>query len=346
MEEIVVQNITKDFGNGRGIFDLSFSVYKGETFGFVGTNGSGKSTTIRILMGFIKPDSGTVKIRGLDAWKDASKIKEFTSYIPGEFSFPDLKTGIEFLKNQAEFQGQKDIRNAETYLKRLNLDPDASLKRMSKGTKQKTAIVSALMKDADILIFDEPTTGLDPLMRHEFLKIIEEEKSKGKTIFMSSQSFEELEQTCDRVALILDGKIVNIADINQLKNLSTRNYKIEFLNEEDYLKFKKLKFNIVRDQTKYNQVTVQIEKVDIPKLFKSLKKYSVKFISEVDFTLEKYFKDKLKLFKHSTQTRTRGKKSLGQKNIEHEQEKKLKNLNSAQKDKNPKSKQKKEVKNV
>ncbi len=293
MEEIVIKNLTKDYGDGRGIFDLNFSINKGETFGFVGTNGSGKTTTIRSVMGFIKADKGEVTVRGLDAWKDAEAIKKFVSYIPGEIAFPDLLSGNEFLKNQAEFQGQKDTSKAQQYIKRLKLDPSAPLKRMSKGMKQKTAIIAALMKDADILTFDEPTTGLDPLMRREFLKIVKEEKAKNKTIFISSQSFEELEETCDRVALIIDGKIVEIADINQLHNSEFRQYKVEFLNEEDYDSFKKLKFNIIRDQKQYNQVTVKVEKKNVKKLFEALKPFAVKFISEVNVTLEKHFKEKL-----------------------------------------------------
>ncbi len=314
MDEIVIEHLTKDYGDGRGVFDLNFSIMKGETFGFVGTNGSGKTTTIRCVMGFIKADSGKVTVRGLDSWHDSKEIKEFVSYIPGEFSFPDLVSGNDFFKNQAEFYGQKNVWNAEKYIKLLHLDPSAPLRRMSKGMKQKTAIISALMKDAEILIFDEPTTGLDPLMRYEFLDIIREEKQRGKTIFISSQSFEELEQTCDRVALIIDGKIVDIANINKLKDSPTRNYKVEFLNEKDYQKFKQQSpYKIVRDQSKYNQVTVQIEKEKISELFGVLKKLSVKFISEVGFSLEKYFKNKLQATEKSkklVQAKQRGGKNV------------------------------------
>ena len=168
MEEVIkVEHLTKDYGGGRGIFDLNFFVAKGETFGFVGTNGSGKTTTIRNIMGFIKPKSGKVTVLGMDAWKDACKIKENVAYIPGEIAFPDLTTGIEFFKAQAELLGLKSMERADELIKRLQLDPSANLKRMSKGMKQKTAIVAALMADKDILILDEPTTGLDPLMRRK-----------------------------------------------------------------------------------------------------------------------------------------------------------------------------------
>ncbi len=292
MEEVIkAEHLTKDYGGGRGIFDISFFITKGEVFGFVGTNGSGKTTTIRHIMGFIKPKNGTVNVLGMDAWKDACKIKESVAYIPGEIAFPDLTTGIEFLKAQAELLGLKSMDRAEELIKRLQLDPSANLKRMSKGMKQKTAIVAALMADKDILILDEPTTGLDPLMRETFLELILEEKRKGKTILMSSQMFDELEETCDRVALIYDGKIIDIADVNALKSSTIKSYKIEFLDKEDYLKFKKLKYKIIRDQEKYYQVTVQIDDSEINRLFKSLSKYKLKFISEVKFNLEKHFRN-------------------------------------------------------
>ncbi len=291
-EEIIkVENLTKDYHNNRGIFDLNFTVYKGETFGFVGTNGSGKTTTIRHLMGFIKPEIGSVKILGLDAWKDSCEIKKYVSYIPGEIAFPDLTTGIAFLKAQGELLKLKNMDYANKLIRRLQLDPSANLKRMSKGMKQKTAIVAALMGDKDILILDEPTTGLDPLMRETFLELILEEKKKGKTVLMSSQMFDELEAACDRVALIFDGRIIDIADINMLKNSNIKAFKIEFLEKEEYLKFKKLKFKIIRDQKKYFQVTIQIEDEKINHLFAVLKNYHIKFITEIKFNLEKHFKE-------------------------------------------------------
>ena len=294
MEEVIIaRNLTKDYGNGRGIFDLNFTVKKGEAFGFVGTNGSGKTTTIRHIMGFLKPQNVSVQVLGLDAWKDACEIKKHVEYVPGEIAFPDLPTGTAFLKNQAELLKIKDLSYANYIIEKLQLDTSANLKRMSKGMKQKTAIVSALMANKDILILDEPTTGLDPLMRISFMELIKEEKAKGKTILMSSQMFNELEEICDRVALIFNGRIVDIADVNKLKNLDYKTLKIEFNTRQDYLKFKRLKYEIVRDQEKYNQVTVKIKDEKINQLFKTLKNYSLKFISETKYDLEKYFKEKL-----------------------------------------------------
>ena len=291
---IEVKNLTKDYGDGHGIFDLNFSIKKGEVFGFVGTNGSGKTTTIRHLMGFLKAQSGECLINGYNCWSDATEIKKYVSYVPGEIAFPDLKTGTEFLKVQAEMLGLKNMDRANYLCQKLQLDTSANLKRMSKGMKQKTAIVAAFMADKEILILDEPTTGLDPLMRETFLDLIKEEKEKGKTIFMSSHLFNELEDTCDKVALINKGKIIDIISLDDIDNLPTKTYKIEFNNVEDYKKFIKLKYEILETKPQYNQVTIKIENEQINRLLRQLTKYSLKFIAEIKFSLEEYFRGVLK----------------------------------------------------
>lgn len=294
MEIIELQNLTKDYGANRGIFNINLKIKKGEMVGFVGTNGSGKTTTIRNIMGFLKPTSGHAYVNGLDTWKNASEIAKQIGYVPGEIAFPDLSTGTAFLKSQAEYFKIKDLSFANKLIERLQLDPRANLKRMSKGMKQKTALVAALMNNAEILILDEPTTGLDPLMRLAFLDIIKEEHKKGKTIFMSSHLFNEMEETCDRVVLIDHGHIIAIADMDKdIRNRPSKDFKIEFTNAEDYIKFKKLNYKIIRDQEQYNQVTINISNDEINNLFKNLKKFDVKFISEIKYTLEKHFKNLL-----------------------------------------------------
>ena len=288
---IEIENLTKDYGNGRGIFNENLTIKQGEMVGFVGTNGSGKTTTIRNILGFIKPTSGSVKVNGLSSWEHASEIAKFVGYVPGEIAFPDLPTGIAFLKCQAEFYGLKDMSYANELIEKLQLDPRANLKRMSKGMKQKTALVAALMNDSPIIILDEPTTGLDPLMRVTFLDIIKKEHEKGKTIFMSSHLFEELETTCDRVALINDGHIIDIADMNEIRHRPVKDMKIEFTNKADYDKFVGAGYEITRLQEQYNQATIRIKSEDTGKLLGALKGYDVKFISELPYTLEKHFKN-------------------------------------------------------
>ena len=290
MSVIEIKDLTKDYGSNQGIFDINLNIEKGEMIGFVGTNGSGKTTTIRNIMGFIKPTSGQVLVNNKSSWEHASEIVKDIGYVPGEIAFPDLKTGIDFLKCQAEFLNMKNMDYANELIERLQLDPRANLKRMSKGMKQKTALVAALMNDAPIIILDEPTTGLDPLMRVTFLDIIKEEHKKGKTIFMSSHMFEELETTCDRVALINDGKIIDVVNMDEIRNRPIKDFKIEFKSTDDYKNFLKEKYTITRKQKQYNQVTISINAKETGKLLKTLKNYDVKFISEIPYTLEKHFK--------------------------------------------------------
>lgn len=291
MKVIETKQLTKDYGNGRGIFGLDLSIEKGEMVGFVGTNGSGKTTTIRHIMGFLKPTSGEVLVNGLSSWEHSSEIVKNIGYVPGEIAFPDLKTGIDFLKCQADFLGLDDMTYANQLIERLQLDPRANLKRMSKGMKQKTALVAALMNDAPIIILDEPTTGLDPLMRATFLDIIKEEHQKGKTIFMSSHSFDELEKTCNKVALINVGKIVDVCDMNEICNRPIKEFKIEFHSTDDYFRFLQENYEKIRLQQQYNQVTIRIPSQDTAKLLRVLHNYNVKFISELPYTLEMHFKN-------------------------------------------------------
>lgn len=291
MSLIELHDLTKDYGEKKGIFNLNLNIEKGEMVGFVGTNGSGKTTTIRNILGFIKPTSGSVSVNGLSSWEHSAEIAKMIGYVPGEIAFPDLHTGTEFLKSQAEFLHLKDMSYANELIERLQLDPSANLRRMSKGMKQKTALVAALMNDAPIIILDEPTTGLDPLMRQTFLDIIKEEHKKGKTIFMSSHSFEEIESTCDKVVLINNGHIIDICSMNEIRNRPQIEFKIEFYKAEDYQNFLNEGFEIIRRQEQYNQVTIRINKNDTTKLLKTLKKYIVKFISELPYTLEMHFRN-------------------------------------------------------
>ena len=291
-----INNVTKDYKNNRGNFNISFNIKENEVVGIAGENGAGKTTLIRQIMGFIKSDIGNIEIYGLDAYKESAKIKNYIGYVPGEINFPDVKTGYFFLKNYAKSRNIKDFTLADKLISRLQLDIRAYPKRMSKGMKQKMAIVSAFMTDSPLIILDEPTTGLDPLMREVLLSILLEEKEKGKTIFISSNSIEELERVCDRVFFISQGKIINEADVNKIKNVSFRDYKIEFKKLKDYNQFKTLNYQIIRDQRQYFQVTVRVEKKNIQEMLEILKNYDVKFINEKDYSLVSYFNEERRKF--------------------------------------------------
>jgi len=290
MPLIEINDITKDYGEKRGNFAVSFSVERGEVFGFVGTNGSGKTTLIRQMMGFLRPDSGSIKINGLDSWRNSAEVKKSVGYVPGEIAFPDASTGTVFLQRQAELLGVKDMSYAHKVIEILQLDPTANLKRMSKGMKQKTAIVAAFMANPDVLILDEPTTGLDPLMRSGFIELINEEKEKGKTIFMSSHMFEEVEDTCDRVALIKDGKIIAVKSSLEIMRNENKEYKIEFASADDYKRFLGETIDLTGQRVNQNQVYVNVNDRDINTFLSLLKDYNLKFITEIKYSLEQYFK--------------------------------------------------------
>lgn len=290
MNDIVIktEGLTKDYGQNRGVFDINIEVHKGEVFGFVGTNGSGKTTTIRNMMGFIKPDSGTSMVDGLDSWKQSADIMKNVSYVPGEIAFPTLKTGTEFLKTQARYLGVTDFKYMNHVIELLQLDPTANLKRMSKGMKQKTAIVAALMGEKEILVLDEPTTGLDPLMREAFLDLIREEKQKGHTVFMSSHIFEEIEAVCDRVAMIKDGNIIGIISLHDLRHPTVKNFVIEFENNSDKKHFtENTAFLIKSEKEKSCTVQCMIEQLD--NFFNSLKNYKIINFQEIRRSLQEQF---------------------------------------------------------
>lgn len=298
MSDVVirVKNVQKDYGENRGNFDLNFEIIEGETVGILGENGAGKTTLLRQIMGFIKSDKGEIFIYNFDAYKDSSYVKKYISYIPGEINFPDVKTGNEFLKQYARECKLDDdaIKKADDIIKRMQLDINAYPKRMSKGMKQKTSIVAAFMKDAPIFLMDEPTTGLDPLMRDEFLSLVLENKKKGKTIIMTSNIIEELEKVCDKVIFLTKGRIIDIADCSLINNRDFRIYKIEFTNKRDFRNFLNEGFNVKRIQEQYNQVTIEIKKDEFDRLFKVLSNYKLKFMSEVIYNLQSYFDEKRK----------------------------------------------------
>ena len=288
MAYIEIKHLTKDYGKKRGIFDMSLEVEKGEIYGFVGVNGAGKTTTIRHMMGFLTPDEGTVTINGLDANKSSAEVKRYVSYIPGEINFPGNSTGEDFIKNQIYLSGRGDWEYAENVIDQLQLDAKANVRAMSKGMKQKTAIVSAFASDADILIMDEPTTGLDPLMRDIFIELLKEEKAKGKTIFMSSHIFQEVEEVCDRVAIIRDGMIIDVIDMKDIRYNKMKTYKMEFKSIEDFEYFRSLGYDLHRVKVDDLQLNIMIHDQDINRLIQDLKNFNLVYFKEIKVTFEDY----------------------------------------------------------
>lgn len=291
---ITIKSMTKDYGNGRGIFDFDFSVRQGEIFGLVGTNGSGKTTTLRHLMGFLKPDSGSCEIAGMNCWKYPKEIMKKVGYVPGEIDFPDVGNGTAFLKIQAQFLGVKDMSYTNRLVNMFKLDTDAPLKRMSKGMKQKTALIAAFMAKPDILLLDEPSTGLDPLMRDTLIELILEQRDRGTTVFMSSHIFKELEDTCDRVAFIHNGKMIDNVSRDMYDSSMPKQYRIGFEERQDYQSFiQTSEFDIIRQNDKYKHLILVVSNQDVNKLFNELVKYDIRYIKYVPYTLEMYYTEVL-----------------------------------------------------
>ncbi len=294
MEDVIeIRNLTKDYGEGRGVFDVSFSVKKGECFGFLGPNGAGKSTTIRHLMGFSLPDSGETLLKGENSLKNRAKIMKGVSYVPGEVALPLALKGKEVIEEQMQLKGIKDRTILDKLIKDFEYDPELKCKEMSLGMKRKTAIICAFMSDPDIIILDEPSSGLDPEMQERFISLIEEEKKKGKTILLSSHIFEEVDACCDRIAVIKDGKIVSNFVADELKHKSVKQYKLTYENnkkkEEAFKAFKKDGFKVDENEKNPLSFYIFVNEKDTNSFIKDMKKEGLIDFSEKKETLEDYF---------------------------------------------------------
>lgn len=292
---IEVSSLTKDYGFGRGVFDVSIHVDKGEVFGFLGPNGAGKSTTIRHLMGFSKPDSGSTKIFGCETFEKYSEVLSRVGYIPGEIALPSGLTGFEFIKmmqNMQKIHNEERLRYMLELFELANNVLAGETKRMSLGVKRKLAVVTAFMSDPDVLILDEPTSGLDPVMQENFIQFIHDEKKRGKTILLSSHIFSEIDSTCDRIAIIKDGRIVSEFVANDLKHASRKYYTIVFENEKAKKEFceksKKIKTLCFISEDKQSAY-ISVEDNDLNELIALLSSVAVKIFSNRKETLEDYF---------------------------------------------------------
>ena len=288
MNSIEIEHLTKDYGNGKGVFDVSLAIKQGEVYGYLGPNGAGKSTTMRHLMGFSKPQSGTENILGLECWSNQKEIQGRLGYLPGEIAFQEDMTGIAYLKLIAKMRHMKDFSYGEKLIDFFELDPSGGIKRMSKGMKQKIGIVAAFMHDPQILLLDEPTSGLDPLMQNRFVELIEKEKKRGKTILLSSHIFEEVEKTCDRIGMIRKGKLVKEFTVDELRHSQLKTYKIEFAVSSDMEKMKEVYPDAVFKEDR-RQMIVSINDGQINALIRQLAKCDVHFLKEEKHTLEEYF---------------------------------------------------------
>lgn len=232
MDKVIeIHKLTKFYGKARGIEEVSFEVNAGEIFGFIGPNGAGKSTTIRTLLGLIYPNSGEAKIFGKDCIRLGHEIRQEIGYLPSEVFYYDHMKVIDLLKYSASFYGQLDEKRLAYLAEVMDLDLNRKIDDLSYGNKKKVGIVQGLLHRPKLIILDEPTSGLDPLMQQKFFDLLKAENEKGVTILMSSHILSEVQKLCSRVAIIKEGKIIEIQEIAAMRNTSYKKVHIAFKSE-------------------------------------------------------------------------------------------------------------------
>jgi ABC-2 type transport system ATP-binding protein len=231
MNAIETRGLTKDYGSGRGIFDLDLVVATGEVFGFLGPNGAGKTTTIKQLMGMIHPTRGSAAIFGLDAERDSVEVKRRVGYVPGELPQFGGWRGSEIVAYLAGLRGGVEDSAVADVASRLDLDLGRRYREYSHGNKQKLALTLAFMHRPPLLILDEPTSGLDPLHQQAFYSLVRDARERGATIFLSSHVLSEVEHVCDRVGIVREGRLVTVGPLDELAGIRAHRIEMEFADE-------------------------------------------------------------------------------------------------------------------
>jgi ABC-2 type transport system ATP-binding protein len=225
---IALEKLTKSYGTNRGIIDVDLVVEEGEIFGFLGPNGAGKTTTIRTLLDLIRPTSGRALVFGIESSADPVAIHRRVGYIPGEFTLYDRLTGKQTLEYFANLRGGVDRAYQASLIERFDLDPSRRFREYSKGNKQKVGVVIALQHRPEMLVLDEPTSGLDPLVQQTFFSTLRETVADGATVFLSSHILSEVEKSCDRVAIIREGRLAKVDTVEALRDLAHHQVELRF----------------------------------------------------------------------------------------------------------------------
>lgn len=225
---IHTEALTKFYRTHRGIIDVGLDVRKGEVFGYLGPNGAGKTTTIRILLDLIRPTSGQATISGLDVRRESIATRKCVGYLPGEMELYENLTGEEYLRYQGHLRGGVEWTNVTRMAQRLDADLSQRIGTLSHGSKQKIGLIQAFMHQPQLMILDEPTNGLDPLMQQEFYRLIAETRAEGRTVFLSSHIMPEVERVCDRVAVIREGRLIAVENVDTLKARALRHLEARF----------------------------------------------------------------------------------------------------------------------
>ena len=230
---IETDGLTKYYGSHRGIVDVDLTVEPGQVFGFLGPNGAGKTTAMRTLLGFLRPTDGSARILGLDCVADSLAIRDHIGYVGGDVALYERLTGRALCEWLATLRGGAGVDRIDGLAERLGLDLDRPIGDLSTGNRQKVALVQAFMHEPDLLILDEPTAGLDPLVQHTFQQMVAEVAAEGRTVFLSSHVLDEVERTCDRVGIIREGRLVTVEDMATLRRRALREVTIRFAQPID-----------------------------------------------------------------------------------------------------------------
>jgi ABC-2 type transport system ATP-binding protein len=225
---ISAREMTKSYGRSRGVIELTFDVEPGEVFGYLGPNGAGKTTTIRTMLDFISPTTGEIRIFGLHSRRDSVEIHRRIGYLPGELALYERMTAAEYLGYFAALRGGVDEGFAGELIERLALDPSVRIRSLSHGNRQKIGLIQAFMHRPELLVLDEPTQGLDPLVQQTFYELVRQVRAEGRTVFLSSHVMPEVERLCDRAAIVREGRLVAIEDIGDLRTKAVRTMELHF----------------------------------------------------------------------------------------------------------------------
>jgi ABC-2 type transport system ATP-binding protein len=286
---IITHKLTKQYPGSkiRALDALSLEVSTGEVYGFLGANGAGKSTTIRTLLNFLQPTSGSAAICGLDIVKDSVEVKRHVGYLAGEVSLYDRLTGKQFLAFMADLQPPKTKGYTAELVKRFEADTSKPLGELSKGNRQKFGLIQAVMHEPDVLILDEPTSGLDPLMQEEFFKLIRESKERGAAVFVSSHNFAEVQRMCDRIGLLRAGKLVAEQTLADLANKAAHTFTLTFADAVPLAELKRLPRAHVTSHDEHH-LTVSVEG-ELSPLLRLLGQHHVTRLEQQEVNLEEEF---------------------------------------------------------